>query len=251
MKNTIILTATVFLISILPQKGFSQLEVIDKIAGVLIPGITSGIKTVLESSNGNKVKKDEVKQLESDLMNKFKGLVDDIDKDASNITALNEIFSIAGVLYDDVGAMKALTNNSFLEQIKLSNNHHLLRETAILFASEWRQVEKKKDKLISLTNNASSGSVQDDIAQYVQNLDEALTDLESVLKLSKEPTEGMDLAESILYVQKLKRADEHINKIEEAVEDINVQLATRIKSFKASLDKTKKEIEKLSSSSNK
>jgi len=251
MKNTIILTAIVLPFSFLPQKGFSQLEVIDKIAGVLIPGVTSGIKTILESTNGKKVNKDEVKKLESDLMQKFRGLIEDIDNDASNIAALNEIFSIAGVLYDDIGAMKALTNNFLLEQIDLSKNHLLLRETAILFASEWRQVERKKDRLISLTENASSGSVQDDIAQYVQNLDEALTDLESVLKLSKDPDLKMDMEESNLYIQKLKRSGEHINKIEEAVEDINVQLATRIRSFKASLDKTKNEIEKIGSNSNK
>ncbi len=121
----------------------------------------------------------------------------------------------------------------------------MFRETAILFARKWRQVDKKKDKLVTMTTKASSNSVQDDIAQYVNNLDENLIDLESTLKLSKDPDLKMDMESAKLYIEKLSRSADYIEKIEDAVQAINVQLSSRIKSFKYSLVESKKKIEGL------
>ncbi len=252
MKNIIYILLLLMSNLLITPKSYAQLEVIDKIAEVLIPGITNGIKSVLDSSGNKKVKKEEVEKLESDLTEKMKELIIDIEKDASNISALNEIFAISGVLYDDIGGMLTITKPEFINEIDSTKSHHLFRETAIQFTSEWRQVDKKKNDLIKLTENASSGSVQDDLAQYIQNLDEALTDLESVLRLSKEPDLNMDMKSASNYIKKLSRSDarEQIKEIENAVEDIHVQLSTRIKSLKKSLEDTKTELERETSNEN-
>ena len=220
----------------------AQLEVIDKIAEVLIPGITNGIKTVMESSNGNRVKKEDVQELKSDILTDINGIVDEIGKDVNNISALNELFSITGALFDNIGSMKALTNETFLIQIDSTKSHALYRETAILFSFQWRQVEAKKDKLVSSTSGASRGSVQDDIAQYISVLDENLIDLTTAIGLVKNPSEDMDFTTSSNYLKGMKRARVYIEAIEDAVKAINVQLSTRIRGLEKSLEDAKTEI---------
>lgn len=243
MKKFYFVLIFVFAVGI--NNANAQLEVIDKVAEVLIPGITNGIKSVMESSNGKKVKKEEVEKLKTDLMSSTKSIVSNINNDVSNISALNGLFNTTGALFDNIGSMKTMTNQMLLSEILSTNSHTLYRETAIQFGFHWRQVEAKKDKLVSSTKDASSGSVQDDIAQYVAILDENLISLETAIGLAKKPSSDMDLPTSKTYIENLKRAEPYIKNIDDAVKAINVQISSRIKSLNKSLIDAQKKIEEM------
>lgn len=221
----------------------AQLEVIDKVAEVLIPGITKGIKSVLESSNGKKVKKTEVKKMKKELIGKTKKIIESLDDDILNVSAINELFSITGTLHDDIGVLKAITHDRFLKSIIKSQSESLYKETAIMFSFRWNQIVNKKEKLKSISQNAASGSVADDIGIYIANIEQALIVLESTVGLSKNPSPSMNYKEVELYVTNIDRAKGAIGTIDLAVNNINVQLSKRINSFKKSLDKAKKKIE--------
>ena len=242
-KTTLIFT---LLICFSTTQSHAQLEVIDKVAEVLIPGIASGIKEVIDSSNGSKVKKEEVKEMGVELMQKSQSVVSSISKDLKNITALNDLFKTSGELYDNVGSMKSLTKETFLNKILATNSQELFEETAIQFALQWRQVENKKENLTKIVSDAPSGSVQDDIAQYVSEINDNLNYLTTRLSLTKNPSASMDLDTGREYVSNLIEAAEYIDEIEEALNAINVQLSSRINSFKTSLVEAEQDIENLS-----
>jgi hypothetical protein len=236
------LSILILLILISNIHSHAQLEVIDKIAGVLIPGITKGINEVLASSNSNKVKKDEIEKLKKDYTEQTKSLLTSIDADLSNVSALNELFGTTGALFDNVAVMKMLTTKDFLDEIISTNSQTLMKEVAINFALNWRQVEAKKDKLVNLTKDATEGSIQDDIAQYVNTLDNNLNFLITVVSLEKNPSNSMDMPTAKSYMENLKRAQQYISEIEKSINAINVQLTTRIKSFSKSLKTIKDKV---------
>lgn len=244
MKKLKIFTIVIFML--FPAlKANAQFEVIDKIAEVLIPGITGGIKSVMESRSGNKVKKEEVGKLKKELISQTKKIISSMDSDIGNLSALNELFSISGNLNDDIGVLLAITNPRFLESIKKTESELLYKETAIMFSSRWRQIINRKDKLKKISSDSAGGSVADDINIYVSNIEQNLISLEGTVGLSKDPTHSMTYKESETYVINLDRARTSINNIATAISNINTQLSSRINSFKKSLANAKKGMENM------
>ena len=247
MKKEIIICVITLTLWVLPQPSFAQLEIIDKIGEVLIPGITSGIKSVIESSSGKKVKKEEVEKLQENLLANVSDLIGVIEQDAANIKALNELFSTSGLLYDDIGVMEALTKRDFLNEVDSSRSQSLYFETALLFALNWKQLEAKKAKLVITASNDVSPDIWDDITKYVKVIDENLISLNTILNLSQEVDLEMPFPKLQIYIRKLSKSGEFIEEIKEAVRNINIQLEARLKSFSVSLEKTKQKIKELKS----
>ncbi|MCH9659798.1 MAG: hypothetical protein K0U54_02685 [Bacteroidetes bacterium] len=242
MKNYLFLLIFI----VLPiKKSQAQLEVIDKIAEVLIPGITNGVKSILDNGGGkNKIKK-EVKDFQNEMITKTQSVVNAIEEDGKNLMALNSLFKTTGGLFEDSASMKTLTNPLFIDAIISSNSQKLNVETAILFAMHWRQLEDKKTKLSTITSTATDNGITDNIAQYVNILDRNLINLSSVVKLTKDPKADMNFVDSKTYVNNIKRAKEHVDEINGAIRSINVQLSSRIGSLERSLKQGKDKIDKM------
>ena len=241
MKN---LFTTTFIIAFFSFSSFSQLEVIDKIAEVLIPGITNGVKEVLDSRDGGKVKKEEVIQLKEELLKKSSEILSKLDSDASNIASLNSIFETTGKLGDDIGGMKALSNTAFLDQVIATNSHELQKQIAIMFYQHYNQLKDKKDKLVSVNKKVADKNLRDKIALHAATIDKNLINLQTYLGLVNAPKASMTIEEAKSYVTNLKNTTAYLANIDDAIFQINIILNSRIESFNESLNNAKKKMDK-------
>lgn len=241
MKRFILLLAIIFM-SV--TNSNAQLEVIDKIAGTLLPEITKGVKEILDSGGSKKKLKEEMKDLQKDLISNSQNVISAIEKDSKDLAALNALFKITGGLFEDSASMKLMTNTDFLNAIKETNSSDLYTETAINFAKHWTQLEDKKKRLSSVSATAGDNAVTDDISQYIDILDRNLINLQSVVKLTKNPQADMNYETGKTYIENLSRARDYVVDINGAIRSINVQLSSRIGTLERSLKSGKDKFEK-------
>jgi len=234
------LLALVFLFSI-TSSAYSQLEIIDKVAEVLIPGITNSIKEVIDAK-GKKVNEDELKKIKNEIIQSSIATFDIVDSDLKNLKALNEIFKYSGQLYDDLGGLKSLTNQNLLSKVLSTNNHELYKEMIFSFNREWKQLEDKKSKLTNLETKPSDASLLDDLSKLIAKIDENLIDLTTEVGLSKNPSRSMDINSAKNYVEGMVNSSTYIDNIEDNIEDIQSLVSSRISSFSTSMENAKTKI---------
>lgn len=238
----IILIICVFCIH---NSSFAQFEIIDKIAGTLLPKVFEGIKSIKDASRSNKDK--EITKLDEALKAHLKIIVNSIEDQQKNLDGINSLFENTGPITDNLGALKALSREEFLDAIIKVDNHKLYIETAMNFDDFLTQVESINTQIQKLDITNINAELRALIKIKLVNLKDKLALLSRRVRRGKLVTASMTFTEAQTYVKNINRSEtrDDIRLLESSVNDINVLLSAWIDAGSEGLKENKKQFEEL------
>lgn len=144
---------------------FNPLEIIDKVAGTLLPEVVSGVKSIQEAKRKDKDK--EAKMLEE----KFKlqqekavesaksAILEQIGEDIEYLDALNNIQLKVQRISLDVGRLSMFKDQNFVNRIRNQVNVTAKNEVVRKFQNSLQQINNNKAVLGSLRDQLGSTSI--------------------------------------------------------------------------------------------
>ncbi len=227
MRNFTVALAFLFSFS----SSFSQVEILDKIVGTIIPEIVKGVQTIKQTS-GAKKKDIEATALENRLKSDLESLNKKIMVSRNNLVAINSLFDHTGDISSNLGALKILTNKEFLEAVLSSNNEAVLVRTALNFDDRLNTVKEKYSKLDRISINEVDSNLRDKIETALQNSAERISDLTNRVQREGGPSPSMGYNKAKVYVENINESAtlDDIKKLEEVVDNFNILVSSWIKS---------------------
>lgn len=243
MKKITLLLAVFLLLGV--NKVNAQLEIIDKIAEVLLPGIVKGVKEISESTKKKEIKK-EAEKLSETVTNGINLVLLEFEKDQKNLDALNKFFLVSGQLYDDLGGLSALSNKEFLDEVLKTNSHKLFTEVAKNFDDNLVALSNKQSDMKKIAISSSDASLQSDLRTELDKIDTGLARLLNTIKRGQSITTSMSYETAKSYIENINRTNTvlDIQTIKVSVGVINSKLSSWIESVSADLKNKKQKLEK-------
>lgn len=228
---------------VINYSGYSQLDLIDKIAGTLIPTVFNGIKDI--KSDGNKKEKTEkAKDLESQMRLATSGVVIKIDDDIANLKAINGLFSLTSRMTDELGALRGLTGEEFLSNVILVNKEDLYVHTGLRIDDALSELVLINAELKKFADIASDPNLSSRIDRSVADLKSRLNKLLRRTRLSSPLTTETPLRKAADYIKNLNIDDTRIDirDMSNSVNDINVEMSSWVRSNISALKQTKEKL---------
>lgn len=224
------------------------LEIIDAIAGTLLPRVVDGIKEIKNSGNENKVKyhKTEFQAKMNDLNQYIKGITSSIANDAKSLDAIGKVAANASLLYDDLGAMESFANGNLIDAVINSNNEPIQRQFALAFDRDLAQLKQNIDGVKgSVLALSIDQSLKDNLASLVDVVKTDYTDFESYLLQSgvTRPTATSTIDQIVSYLRSIKNSGNNIDAIKRAIQSMLSTLNSRLSSYVTSAADTKTRVD--------
>lgn len=247
MIKKISLTLTM-LLSLNLSVNSQTLEIIDAIAGTLLPKVVDGIKQIKDSGNKNTVKVDRTTfNGHMDELNKYMtGITGAISSDAESLKTIGELASTGAQLYDNLGAMYAMSNRPLIEKIIDCNCDDVQRAYAQAFYRDLQQLRKDVGKLQTDVPNLNiDKSLKDDLAQKVNSISSDNTDLQSYLATSgiETPSSTSTPAQLVNYLEKVRDAGTNLDNLKRSIQGMLDILSSRLGTYVNNASKAKTEVD--------
>lgn len=240
MKKTFTFLALFLFIT---SQSFAQIEVIDKIAGTLLPVVTSGIKDIIQTSKEGGSKKEKLEnlaeiesnseKLQKDIADLKKQMSESITNDMNNIKSLNSIYGTSISIYDDLAQMEALTNPEIISALVNSPKDSILVPYGRQLAIAWEQV---KDKFENLTTQVSDGSeyIQGQLNMELQKIDPLVVNIKGQMNFYGKYEYSKPSQYYINYLNNAKSANKSIGALKSRLGNVNSLLNINLASYSRS-----------------
>ena len=238
MKEVVFL----FLVLCIPFSAQSQaIEVIDAIAGTLLPKVTESVKSIV-GENVRQKKQEEVNQeVEVAVRNSKKVLIDDLAKEIASIENISSIHSITRRMTIQVGVLDVLSDRNLLASLEDASG--VKKQYALQFVENLNDILEDRSKLESVRVTTLNPLLRSDLKEAKEDLDDALGRLKTNLNFTGRSlsfsTDNVDN-----YISAIDRSAQPIDELRESVEDISRLIESYLESYTGSFNKLKTSIEK-------
>lgn len=238
----------IILISCSLQSKAQTIEIIDAIAGTLIPGITKGVKEVIENGAGSKKKKENAKnEVEKKVVAAQKDLIEGLEAEINNITTARKLYSESRKANSAIGALKAVTNPLLIQHAKSTDALETKRQLALLYSQEWEVLNLTVKEIKSIDIASLDANLQQTLTEEKDKITEALNRVNTINsfnsgKLSWSGELSIQTANE--RISAIQLSSEHISSLKSAIENIARVVDTRLQTYKLSFEKLKSDIEK-------
>ncbi|MEM6737594.1 MAG: hypothetical protein AAF620_16145 [Bacteroidota bacterium] len=245
MKKIFIVASIVLLGSI--QANSQTIEIIDAIAGTLIPGITKGVKEVIDNGAGNNKKKEEAKkEVEKKIVAAQKELLTGLESEINNINTARTLYSESRKANSAIGALKAVTNPLLIQHAKTTDAIETKRQIALLYSQEWDVLNLTIKKIEAIGIASLDANLQQTLTEEKDKITEALNRVNTINSFNSGKlswTGDISLDQANERITAIELSSEHISSLKSAIENIARVVDTRLQTYKLSFEKLKSDIE--------
>jgi hypothetical protein len=248
MNKIRIATASIVMIMSVTSSFGQTLEIIDAIAGTLLPKVVQGIKDIKGSGDKERVRVDR-KVLDTsvkDLNEYVKGITGALANDAKSLDAIGKMAASASLLYDDLGAMEAFINNNLITSIIDCNNEPVKRQFALAFDRDYKQlIDNINGVKTSVLDLEIDQSLKDNLASLVDEVKGEQKDFDSYMIQSGaiQPTAASKITEIDNYLAAMKNSSKEITEIKKAIQRMLSTLNSRLSSYIKTVSTTKVKVD--------
>lgn len=253
MKNSISVIALFFILLNYSPAQINPLEIIDKVAGTLLPEVVKGVKEITEAKKKNK--NDEAKELEENFKKKQeeaikaakKSIIVQIGKDIEYLKAINSIQSKIQRISTDVGRLSMFKDINFIDKLRQQEAVTVKNEIVRKFQNALEQVNENKSTLASLRDNMNSSSAPAAAraATYIETIISKLEEINSSYNDCSKLIIGGDDSKKINgCLDAIKSVSTDISELESRVANLNTEASAMLSVYLKEFETIKKSIEK-------
>ncbi|MEM8764547.1 MAG: hypothetical protein AAGD88_12080 [Bacteroidota bacterium] len=236
-----LITGIIFLVSMNTFGQFNPLDLVDKIAGTLLPEVVNGVKNI-KDANKKSDKDEEAKKLEEkfklekdNAIKKAKQeIISDIGYEIEFLEAISLVQSQIERISNDVGRLSIFKDEVFLETLKQQQAVKVKNEVVRKFQNALEQVNKNMPELRAARNKVGTSSIPADakaalyLGSIIAKLDEINASYNDCSVLNQSNLESKKTNSCILSIRSVS-AD--IARLENLVEELNTESSAMLLSY--------------------
>ncbi len=219
----------------------NPIEIIDKIAGTLLPKIVEGVKEIGSSKRrdkdeaAKKMEEQYKKELDKTIKQAKNELTGQFGKDIEYLEAINQVQLRIERVGNDVGRLSIFKDVHFIDVLRNKNAVTVKNEIVRKFQNAFEQVYGNKESLVSLRetisskNIPSSGKAAVYIGSIISKLEEINASYNDCPKLNNSKITKKDDTNACLDAIKSIAFDIAI--LETQVENLNTEIAAMLRAY--------------------
>ena len=219
----------------------NPVEVIDKIAGTLLPKIVEGVK---EIGNSRRKDKDEAakkmqeeykKELEKTIKKAKNDLTQQLGRDIEYLESINQVQLRIERVGNDVGRLSIFKDVHFIDVLREKNAVTVKNEIVRKFQNAFEQVYGNKASLISLRESISSKNIPSSgkaavyIGSIISKLEEINASYNDCPKLNN--SKNIKKEDTNACLDAIKSVAFDIATLETQVENLNTEIAAMLRAY--------------------
>lgn len=246
MKAKIILLSTLFLLfSYQPSKA-QAIEIIDAIAGTLLPKISESVKGIIDHS-AKRREKDEAKQeVDEKIKEVQKTLIGKLDNEITNLEIIRKIYSNSRRMNSDAGGLSLLTDKTLLSHIIATDVIETKRVIAIQYKIYWEQILSRHTEIKNLDASSLDPNLHATLQSEIEAIDDAIRKIKTINGFKNGTltfSQDLKLKDANDRITAMDVSTPYIDDIKSSVEKIALIIDTRLNTYVKSFKKLKEEFQ--------